>query len=180
MPAPLTPRRLNPSDPKLLELTRETIGHGESLPTLATKLGTSHTTVYRWLEEGQAEVEEGQEPAELGSHRSFYEAVKDGEAVYEAVNLSVIRAACAPKPGGWQPAAWLLERRLPDRWGQRRDVTIHDTTTTRDVLAGIGALTLQEITRRLLASQNTPQGVSTDTPPTLPETTSTNPNRSNN
>ncbi len=180
MPAPLTPRRLNPSDPKLLKLTEDTLAAGLSLPTLATRLGCDHRTVYHWLEYGTAELDGEQARPELGSLLPFCQAIERGLQRFESENVDTIAGARSPKPGGWQPAAWLLERRLPDRWGQKRDVTIHDTTSTRDVLAGIGALTLQEITRRLLASQNDPQGVQTDIPLTLPEATISDPNHTTN
>ena len=58
---------------------------------------------------------------EPGSYGEWWAAVERGIARFEQDNLEVIRQARAPKPGHWQAAAWLLERRLPDRWSLKME-----------------------------------------------------------
>ena len=102
MPAPLTPRRLNPSDPKLLKLTEDTLAEGLSLPTLATRLGTTHTTVYNWVNQAEAELAGSPAQPELGSTVAFSEAIERGLQRFESENVDTIAGARSPKPGGWQ------------------------------------------------------------------------------
>ena len=151
MPAPLTPMRLNPSDPALLKLTEDTLAAGLSLPTLATRLGCDHSTVYRWVDTGTAELDGGRPAPELGSLRPFCDAIARGLERFETTYLGNIREASAPVAGRWQAAAWLLERRLPDRWGQRREIKLE--TRSISINLSIPASTTAEllaITKRRL------------------------------
>jgi hypothetical protein len=46
----------------------------------------------------------------------FLEAIKKAEVEGEAALVGIIRNAAEKT---WPPAAWLLERRHPDRWGKK-------------------------------------------------------------
>jgi transposase len=66
--------------------------------------------VYRWTKRGEKQAS--------GLFREFCMALREADAVAE---LRCIRrlnqAAC---DGDWRAAAWMLERRFPERWGRRR------------------------------------------------------------
>ena len=75
--------------------------------------GISETTLYRWLELAQKKNAR----AEL---REFRESLERAEA--EAEVLKVSRIAQAADNGRWQAAAWWLERKHPERWGQQTKI----------------------------------------------------------
>jgi len=52
----------------------------------------------------------------------FYSAIKKAESNAEAKHIKIIDTAAEKS---WQAAAWLEERRYPERWGQRQNVTIN-------------------------------------------------------
>ncbi len=75
--------------------------------------GISETTLYRWLDLAQKKNAR----AEL---REFRESLERAEA--EAEVLKVSRIAQAADNGRWQAAAWWLERKHPERWGQQTKI----------------------------------------------------------
>ena len=75
--------------------------------------GISEATLYRWLELAQKKNAR----AEL---REFRESLERAEA--EAEVLKVSRIAQAADNGRWQAAAWWLERKHPERWGQQTKI----------------------------------------------------------
>jgi DNA invertase Pin-like site-specific DNA recombinase len=76
----------------------------------AQAAGIGKSTFYRWLERG--------EKAQSGIYREFWEAVTAAQAKAEVVNLGRIMKAAAN--GSTQDARWFLERKAPDRWGNRQ------------------------------------------------------------
>lgn len=140
----------DPGDPVILERVQAGATLGHTIPTIAQAIGVSKPTMYSWLEQGEAQEASG----ELGSHAAFLNAFKEGEARFESRFLAPIQDAVAPKPGGWQPAAWLLERRLPDRWGQRREIKVEQHTTVLQLSAHVPPEALQEVRRRYLQGQD--------------------------
>ena len=75
--------------------------------------GISEATLYRWLELAQKKNAR----AEL---REFRESLERAEA--EAEVLKVGRVSQAADNGRWQAAAWWLERKHPERWGQQTKI----------------------------------------------------------
>ena len=59
------------------------------------------------------------EEAKSGAYRDFYLAVEQARA--EAESIQVVRVSQAANNGSWQAAAWLLERRHPERWAKATD-----------------------------------------------------------
>lgn len=80
--------------------------------TAAKVAGIGVSTLYRWLEQGEADIEHNR----TTPYRELREAIEKAEADAEKKLLDTIQAA-APK--NWQAAAWMLERKNPDRWGRR-------------------------------------------------------------
>lgn len=79
----------------------------------------SPKTVRAWLAQAQKDEEAGIET----QFTAFAERVARAEAKLEERQLSRIEAA-ASEPKGWTAAAWLLERRFPQRWSLRNRVEL--------------------------------------------------------
>jgi hypothetical protein len=63
----------------------------------------------------------------------FKELVNATMSDVEAALLENIRSY-----GDWRASAWILERRLPQRWGQKRELDVNVTKQTGvDVVAGM-------------------------------------------
>jgi hypothetical protein len=75
--------------------------------TAAQAAGVDRSTLLRWLAAGR----EGVEP-----FAAFESEVRAAEARCELANVATIQAASAKT---WQAAAWLLERKHPERWARR-------------------------------------------------------------
>jgi len=74
--------------------------------------GISQTTFYRWLEQGAEQ--------KRGRYREFREAVKAAEREAEIHAVATIQQHMGKN---WQAAMTFLERKFPQRWGRRLDVT---------------------------------------------------------
>ena len=83
---------------------------GNVVEVAAAAAGISRSTFFAWMNRGQ------KSGAANAAHREFREAVIQARAEAEA-NL-VARIAKAAQNGSWSAAAWLLERRAPERWGK--------------------------------------------------------------
>lgn len=89
--------------------------------TFCNLIGVPRRTFSSWLRRGLQEHtarEKGKEPGEEELlYIALYEAVLAARAEYEAKNIAAIQAAASES---WQAAAWLLERRYPQRWSRDR------------------------------------------------------------
>lgn len=81
--------------------------------TVAHFLGISDRTFYNWVKQGRQDQEDGKNTAA----RRFFEEVKRAEASAEASAIMGILRAGKKQ---WQALAWYLERKYPDRWGQKK------------------------------------------------------------
>jgi len=82
---------------------------GASRGTAAELSGIGESTFYRWMERGEA--------ATRGQFREFWEAVRSAEVQAEITAIGHWRAAM---PRDWRACKEFLERRFPDRWGQKQ------------------------------------------------------------
>lgn len=99
---------------KLTDDTRDTlarvIGAGGTYALAATVAGISERTLYAWLERGDP----ARRRARDAPHRDLRAAIDRARAQRESdLVLQMTRAA---QRGSWRAAAWLLERRHPERW----------------------------------------------------------------
>ena len=89
---------------------------------LADFVGVNRVTLWRWVRRGKRERARqaaGQEPRPSEAiYLELCNAYKKGLAEAQIRAARVIREAA--EAGVWQAAAWLLERRWPDRWGRGR------------------------------------------------------------
>jgi transposase len=83
----------------------------------ARYVGIGVSTFYRWMEAGEADVEHDRQTP----FRELWEAVTRAEAHAEVVAVGKIGLAAR---SDWRAAAFLLERRWPERWGRRRRVEL--------------------------------------------------------
>jgi hypothetical protein len=74
--------------------------------------GIGQSTFYRWLEQGEEQ--------ERGPYREFREAVKAAEREAEIRAVATVQQHMGKS---WQAAMTYLERKYPQRWGRRLDVT---------------------------------------------------------
>ena len=81
---------------------------GNYVETAAAAAGISKDTLYAWLRLGARQ--------QTGLAREFSDAMVKATAEAEALALTRISAAAREQ---WQAAAWMLERKHPDRWGRR-------------------------------------------------------------
>lgn len=111
----LTPERQE----RICELLRA----GNYAGVAAKAAGIAESTFYAWIERG--------EKARTGAFAEFAEAVKKAEAEGETAALEIIQTAALES---WQAAAWLLERRFPQRWARANRDTARGETEGFEVL----------------------------------------------
>ena len=75
--------------------------------------GIHKATYYRWIEQGEADLEHDRDTAQA----RLCDAVRQASAASEVEYLTIIREA--GERGQWRAAAWFLEHRYPDKWGPR-------------------------------------------------------------
>jgi transposase len=117
---------------KLNEHTHEAIvtavRAGNYVETAAQAAGIDTATFYRWMERGEADIENDVDTP----FRGFCEAVQKAKAESEKIDLDLIAKAAGE--GNWQAAAWRLERRFKDKWGRNDKMKIeHAGSIGRDV-----------------------------------------------
>lgn len=103
-------RRITRSE-AVLELVRQGCTH----KVAALRAGISEATFYSWRDKGRK--------ARGGVYRQFVDALDEAEALAEGTLTLQMRAHAATE---WRATAWMLERRFPDTWRERRhlDATV--------------------------------------------------------
>ena len=71
----------------------------------------TYQTIRNWTARG--------EKAKSGKYAEFFVAVKRAQAEGERLLLARIQDAARKQ---WQAAAWILERRYPDKWARREHI----------------------------------------------------------
>lgn len=101
------------------ELQRQICEHllqGNFVETVCDFVGIDKATFYGWLKRG----ERGRKPDIEGGYVAFFNAVKRAVALVEMQTMAELKSGGA----NWQAKAWWLERRHPDKWGNRGKQTI--------------------------------------------------------
>lgn len=111
-----------PTPSKLTDDVREQIARvvraGGTVELAASVASVSERTLARWMERGQYS---GRRDA---PYRALRDAVERAHAEHEGILVAQLSRAASK--GSWRAAAWLLERRFPERWartGERPDVS---------------------------------------------------------
>jgi transposase len=97
------------------EITDKVCGalvRGASIEAAAAEASIGYSTLRRWLAKGRAE--DAEEP-----YLSFYAEVEEATNRSEIHLLEKIRSA-----EDWRASAWILSRRFPDRWSEKRSVEV--------------------------------------------------------
>jgi transposase len=117
------------------------IRKGVHLETAAAAAGIGRATIYRWIEQGEAE--------ESGPYREFRDSVRKAEADLE---LATIEAWQDEGAGSWQSRAEFAARRFRERWGKQDAVKVDATVKVEDVRGGL----LEKLAR--MAGSPSPEG----------------------
>ncbi len=92
-----------------------------SIEGAAALNGISATTYYNWMRHGKRMTEWEAQGNRLDPEDEpfaiLYRNVNETLAQIELTNYEIVKQAAGA--GIWQAAAWVLERRFPERWGRR-------------------------------------------------------------
>ena len=84
-------------------------------------VGINETTLYEYLNRGEADAKMGEETI----YAKFSKEFKKSISKFKAYHINLIQQAS--KKGSWQGSAWLLERAYPKEFG--RNIIIKDETS---------------------------------------------------
>ena len=126
---------------KLTEEAIDTIcrrlAEGVSLEAASEAAGIHRMTLRNWLKRSQ-------EPDASELHLKLAIEVREAQALAEVSLVTVMRrAALEGSSGDWRAAAWLLARRHPDRWSEKREIQISQeqkSDGTKEVLSMLAQL----------------------------------------
>ncbi len=111
-----------PAHSKLTDRTHRIIlsalGSGCYRATACEYANVSPSAFYSWLERGQLDIERGLNTP----HAKLVRDIEQAEAAAEVRALALIMKAA--HNGAWQAAAWMLERKHPEKWGKRERLSI--------------------------------------------------------
>ena len=94
----------------IVATVEEKLRNGASRETALQAAGVAPAVYRKWFKRGL----DGEEP-----YASWIEGMTATEAEAETEDVKAIRQAKA-----WQARAWLLERRYPDKWGQKIQIEV--------------------------------------------------------
>ena len=132
--------------PEKAELFLEALRAGNYACVSCDYAGFSESSLYAWLQHGEADKEAG----ETTVYTEFLESYKkaDTRAEYRAV-LTVSNAALED----WKAAMTYLERRRPERWGRRDALNVKQSGTVNVKLQNLDDEELDEYTRLTLKAE---------------------------
>jgi len=116
---------------------------GHYRETAAAYGGISYETLRQWLKRAENPTDHPEYPA-------FRDAVCEAEAQAEVADLALIRRAASD--GEWRAAAWRLERKHPERWGQRAKVEVEhsgELQHSHEVRIGADRLSIETLAAAL-------------------------------
>lgn len=93
--------------PEVQEKICKWIRGGNYPAVAAMAAGIAHSTFFEWLKRGARQRK--------GKYKEFSDAVEKARAEGESILVGAITRAAIQ--GDWKPAAWLLSRSRPRRWG---------------------------------------------------------------
>lgn len=96
--------------PEVIERIVSLLAAGNYEGTTAAAAGITPKTFYVWLRRGAPDGRAADRP-----YRDFRHRVERAQSEGEARNVALIARAATDN---WQAAAWLLERRYPERWAR--------------------------------------------------------------
>lgn len=103
----------------------ELAANGNYRERSAQAVGIGKSTLYGWLERGEADEEAGKPSI----YSELLNALTRAEAAAEAEALEAVRKAGAGPLGDWRASAWFLERRYPSRYRRRDSLDVEGDLT---------------------------------------------------
>jgi hypothetical protein len=142
-----TPTLLTPARHALVV---DMVRRGNFLRAAAAAAGVAERTVYQWRERGEAD-----HAADVPSvYRAFAEDLAAADAEAEMRLLAMIDGSAVD--GDWKAAAWILERRWPDRYSRRSEMGIFGANRGAvQVDMTVAAPNAEETVMRFLAERAT-------------------------
>lgn len=138
------------------ELVREMamkVAAGTPIPTAAAEMGIPKSTWQHWPKMAKDHQEEGRLPG-FGEGESPYLVwaayMQQAKATFEG---SAIRGIRTHGANDWKALAWLLERRMPDRYYPKKQVAV-TTPNGQTALLEAKALSTDEIRKLLQENVN--------------------------
>lgn len=134
--------------PEFIDNLAKVVATGVTWAVAAQAVGIGESTIHHWRAQGADDIEADKD----SPYRQLVEALTRAEAEAEQVLVEVIRAHSALD---WRAAAFLLERRRPERWAKRAhlDIDVGERAKPRDVKpAGSTRETIIEILARATAA----------------------------
>lgn len=135
--------------PKLKDTICEYIKEGNYINTACEAVGISKHAFFMWMKKGEAESE--------GVYRDFFDSIKKAQADGEMFLLKTIRVKSMEQ---WTAAAWILERKYPEKWGRREyikivedDVPAESATKVQSLKDALNNMTDKDL-ENLLESSN--------------------------
>lgn len=109
--------------PEMVEAICGFLRDGLHRQVAAEAAGVSSATLRRWLTIGKKSISHSRRTAKEALHRELYRGVRKAEG--QAESVWVLRVAKASE-ADWKAAAWLLARKMPERWAEqsRRQVEL--------------------------------------------------------
>jgi transposase len=101
--------------PDVQELIVDGINAGLTYGMTCARAGVTYATFYNWLKKGEV--------AKSGVLMEFFDAVSRAKADSA---LRLVSQITLQAPTDWRAAAFMLERRFPDDYGKRTEVTGKD------------------------------------------------------
>jgi hypothetical protein len=121
-------------DPKVVLIIQALQG-GNYIETACLYAGLAPSTVYRWVDRGNAERQrqaDGHAPDPVESqYIELCESVEKARAQAVVANVTIIQQAA--RTGTWQAAAWWLERSMPNQFGRRIQAEVTTTVSVQDL-----------------------------------------------
>lgn len=102
--------------PEILEAVGQLLAEGNFKETVADFLGIDRKTWWNWEQRGEREPD--------SIYGEFFHVVKKASAAAEILLVRSIRLGFE----GWQSKAWIAERRFPQHWGKRVEITLRHET----------------------------------------------------
>lgn len=145
----------------------DAIRAGASRTTAAEAAGIGRATLLEWLARGEGRDPDREQTDELAT---FAVEVRAAESELETSMIAHIRAASEGDRPDWRAAAWLLERRFPDRWGRSTRVEVAGKDGAPILLGGVDldAPSLSDDQLRRIAAGEPLASVLAPTVPTAP------------
>mgnify|MGYP006268620909 CR=1 FL=1 len=121
-------------DPRVTTLLTA-IQNGNFIETACSFAGLAPSTIYRWIERGNAEKKRIEQGLPANDAETQYldlcEAVEKARAIAVMRNVQIIQQAA--NSGTWQAAAWYLERTQPNQFGRRLQAEVQTTVSVQDL-----------------------------------------------